>query len=1191
MGKIDYNAIYAKNKHDWYGMTEEPQKYEALLAGHYSDSNHFVYELLQNAEDAEAGKVVIEYYSDKLVFYHNGRPFSEADAIGVSSMLMGTKDRDDASSIGRFGMGFKSVFKYTYQPEIYSDDEAFKITKYLLPVEIIEGWNCQAEKESITCKLASGGSFTPFSVSEHLTKIVIPFMKYGRKGQLEAVPGDDVLQKLNELEGEILLFLTHIQNLYWVNRDTGKHAMITLKVEETDARLITCRIVGTDYGNKEDISRYLKYKKVFDHDEMKNAEVSVVYKVNARADNVNEVDQSNIWVYFPTRDNTDLPFLIHGSFETAVSREKLMTPSAFNSDLFDKLGDLIADSMIDLADRKLITQGFLRRVVMSAFKDESTNHTIPGLKEKVTKAIIENGLIPDRKGEYHKPSELRIPVPFRIGDFSEKPLFKTALAYVGDFVAFNNEREVNFTDYFMWLNQDLKIKIYGLQQLAIDMKRLPDEHMGKSGANSDALKDFYDFLSDNRVDVYKTSISWTRSGPYEQTIRNGIDKAWKEFRKAPIILNRLGKLVPAYVDGQPSIYLGSSSEYKSVMQSALVQTDIATQFKNVLMNEFQIHEFNNFQYIKEKVIKKYVEVGELLAFENPNDFKAEYVEDIKQILDLIEDTGNVTEIAEMLKDANIIKVTDPNGEDLFSIPGKTYLKTSDEGIDLSIYYQGVYKEETEEENEFCIDFEYDLVDEAFYEEHDIPLSKLKKLGIISSPVTEGCRREDGVGDGHWVAIGEYCPNIDIEGLEDNLYYIEEYPEEGLAQEKSVEALKLLLAIYKKLEGKRRYRKNNPYEGALEAAGVITYSVRRTNWLYNKNNEVCRPSELSRYDLNPAIYKGISGEKVAYKIIGFTEKEADNTADTFQQVGNLDKKYKMVLLKRLARELGREVVMPGSVADSWDEPEESEEVFDANSWQDTEFPKNRVKNLENLVRHVQEQFYCADPTTYKKVWRQIRTSRSPKTVRAYAMGMYTNDSDIRICQICKEPFANAEVSEIANYGIEMPQLNICTCRNCAAKYKAVRDVNKDTFKQQMRTAILSLDVDADEEEYIIEINSELVLHFTQTHIAEIQEIFRLLSEYGTPQEIDEDGEVSGPLLQPVRSSVVEQVQKDEPSAALDEDVARAGCFITYKKRFAGGEVYDNTLQPDKFPLHKAFVGHKIGDIVIFQNREYEITGIL
>lgn len=131
MGKINYKAIYDRNKHGWYDMTEDPQKYETLLAGHYSDSNHFVYELLQNAEDERADKVVIEYYSDKLVFYHNGDSFDEADVRGVSSMLMGTKDRDDAQTIGRFGMGFKSVFKYTYQPEIYSDDEAFKITSVL----------------------------------------------------------------------------------------------------------------------------------------------------------------------------------------------------------------------------------------------------------------------------------------------------------------------------------------------------------------------------------------------------------------------------------------------------------------------------------------------------------------------------------------------------------------------------------------------------------------------------------------------------------------------------------------------------------------------------------------------------------------------------------------------------------------------------------------------------------------------------------------------------------------------------------------------------------------------------------------------------------------------------------------------------------------------------------------------------
>ena len=229
MGRIDYKAIFEQNQDEWKALTRDPQKYEALLAGHYSDSNHFVYELLQNAEDAfdkstgvSASKVVIEYYPDKLVFYHNGKPFDEADVRGVSSMLMGTKDRDDAQTIGRFGMGFKSVFKYTYQPEIYSDDEAFKITNYLLPVEITDGWDYETEKKSIICKLGEGRSFVPFSKEEHLTKIVIPFQKYDKDGGLVPVPGDDVLKKLDELDGEILLFLSHIQNLYWVNKETGK---------------------------------------------------------------------------------------------------------------------------------------------------------------------------------------------------------------------------------------------------------------------------------------------------------------------------------------------------------------------------------------------------------------------------------------------------------------------------------------------------------------------------------------------------------------------------------------------------------------------------------------------------------------------------------------------------------------------------------------------------------------------------------------------------------------------------------------------------------------------------------------------------------------------------------------------------------------------------------------------------------
>ena len=42
----------------------------------YTDKSHFVYELLQNAEDAGASKIKFEQYADRLVVVHDGHPFS-----------------------------------------------------------------------------------------------------------------------------------------------------------------------------------------------------------------------------------------------------------------------------------------------------------------------------------------------------------------------------------------------------------------------------------------------------------------------------------------------------------------------------------------------------------------------------------------------------------------------------------------------------------------------------------------------------------------------------------------------------------------------------------------------------------------------------------------------------------------------------------------------------------------------------------------------------------------------------------------------------------------------------------------------------------------------------------------------------------------------------------------------------------
>src|ERR1700685_4608394 len=79
----------------------------------YPDRAHFVYELLQNAEDAGATEVTFTLEQDRLVCAQDGRrTFTEADVSAITGIHNSTKDKIQ-HQIGKFGVGFKSVFVYT----------------------------------------------------------------------------------------------------------------------------------------------------------------------------------------------------------------------------------------------------------------------------------------------------------------------------------------------------------------------------------------------------------------------------------------------------------------------------------------------------------------------------------------------------------------------------------------------------------------------------------------------------------------------------------------------------------------------------------------------------------------------------------------------------------------------------------------------------------------------------------------------------------------------------------------------------------------------------------------------------------------------------------------------------------------------------------------------------------------------
>src|ERR1035437_32467 len=106
-----------------------------LLGQLYSDRTHFIFELIQNAEDAGARELAFELFGDRLEVRHDGRPFTDADVRGICGVGNSAK-AGDLTAIGRFGIGFKSVYAYTQTPSVHSPGEHFRIENYVRPVAI-----------------------------------------------------------------------------------------------------------------------------------------------------------------------------------------------------------------------------------------------------------------------------------------------------------------------------------------------------------------------------------------------------------------------------------------------------------------------------------------------------------------------------------------------------------------------------------------------------------------------------------------------------------------------------------------------------------------------------------------------------------------------------------------------------------------------------------------------------------------------------------------------------------------------------------------------------------------------------------------------------------------------------------------------------------------------------------------------
>lgn len=179
-----------------------------LLSQFYPDKNHFIYELLQNAEDAGATSVRFKVLPDKLTFIHNGtEPFSIKHIDAITNISLSTK-LDEDSKAGKFGIGFKSVYAFTETPYIYTDDICFKITDMFLPEE------------------------TPQRATNGETIFEFPFdnIKLSSTDAIEKIEAG-----LKDINATTLLFLTNIKEIIYT-LSNGKSGIIEAKHDTKSER-------------------------------------------------------------------------------------------------------------------------------------------------------------------------------------------------------------------------------------------------------------------------------------------------------------------------------------------------------------------------------------------------------------------------------------------------------------------------------------------------------------------------------------------------------------------------------------------------------------------------------------------------------------------------------------------------------------------------------------------------------------------------------------------------------------------------------------------------------------------------------------------------------------------------------------------------------------------------------------------
>ena len=1049
MSKIVDNVEFEQ---DYEGMLRRALERIIQL---YTDKSHFVYELLQNAEDAGATSIKFIQYSDRLEVFHDGKPFTKQNLMSLCDIGLSDKT-DDYNKIGEFGVGFKSVFGICETVKLYSEPDHYRGGEIPGALRFAEEIVDFVKHHSV-----------PFEELPHsyTTRFVFPYtVGKSFSGYSSFTELKDVLSsKLQDLGITTLLFMKNLEMIeYRIETDDNvKEGQYLLEKNIINDHCSLASALGVSFHEGEtpkdtNLIHYLKFSRRID--EISTRTVDIAFPVRLFDNGTYECVKPKdpyISVYFPTETESKLDFIVQGPYRTTPNRSSIPAKDADNINLANETAALLKEALLELRDAGLLNMSFIKVLPLNAGAFDNFNLFYP-LYETVRKLFLSDKIIPTHYGEYMSANQAKLPRPEKLATlFSDELL--TSLHADGTkykwLPAFLTDTNPEYDHVYRYMVNELKTTVIRPENLRIYFDKNPRFLPQRT---NDWLVELYTIYEN-------VGAAFAKNKNDTNTLTCCIVKTTKDKFVAPYRKTETKQLIPnvfLYTEGidDPDIHF--------------VNVELYNRCKDFFDNILQIQKPNEYEFFVKDIRRRYTEE---YVFD-----EEKHIDDFKKLLKYYKHEEYKSEIVKLIHENFLVRCND--GAMRSPYMTRIFLSVNAEGIEIENYFKNIAKN-------------IHYIDSEFYLSHGIDIDLLKVVGVHTSiltgeNVTLGQYDTGRPGrQPEWWTTGDFKWKLNIEYIREVLQYISKHPTARDSFSKSLTIFQILIQNESKLVGRVNIGGNNIPSKNNEPCDLIRILRGEKilgwdgKWLYTSGGELVSPKMISKHELTSKYCKSNTGS-IVFDLLNFKKTERDEL-EAFKRTIPADKLEALLeyeLKVRFGIGLGDIENIGNSTSSDASSIVNDEEAYP--------FPIAKVKNWDTLRKHAAEMLCYADPVKYDYAVRRIRVSNKPKEARAYLLNMYRYDGVYKYaCQMCHDSCASVEIAELFNKPeTELDPLNLCLCPNCATKYRSYR--NNSRAMEMLMNSIVELTENQIGVDYVSIPVEETELWFTQIHFAEIQELLKL-----------------------------------------------------------------------------------------------------